>query len=75
MHTARWDNSYDYSNKRVGIIGTGASAVQVIPSIAPSVSRLSVFQRPPIWVGPKNDIVFTEKTKQRYGTKTSETTG
>ncbi|OUR97556.1 hypothetical protein A9Q81_12820 [Gammaproteobacteria bacterium 42_54_T18] len=66
MHTASWDNNYDYSNKRVGIIGTGASAVQVIPSIAPSVSRLSVFQRTPIWVGPKNDIVFTEKTKQRY---------
>ncbi len=55
MHTARWDHSVDLRGKRVGIIGTGASAVQVIPSIAPDVESLSVFQRTPIWCLPKPD--------------------
>lgn len=55
MHTARWDHSQDLSGKRVAIIGTGASAVQLIPELAPIVKRLSVFQRTPIWCFPKFD--------------------
>jgi cation diffusion facilitator CzcD-associated flavoprotein CzcO len=55
MHTARWDHNQDLTGKRVAIIGTGASAVQVIPSIAPKVSNLVVFQRTPIWCLPKLD--------------------
>lgn len=56
MHTARWDHSQDLTGKRVGIIGTGASAVQVIPQIAPIVNQLTVFQRTPIWCFPKFDV-------------------
>lgn len=56
MHTARWDHSQDLRDKRVGIIGTGASAVQIIPAIAPDVAHLTVFQRTPIWCLPKPDI-------------------
>lgn len=56
MHTAEWDHSYSLEGKRVGIIGTGASALQVIPEIAPSVEQLSVYQRTPIWVLPKPDF-------------------
>ncbi|MDT5340231.1 MAG: hypothetical protein QOD90_5736 [Mycobacterium sp.] len=56
MHTARWDHSQDLSGKRVAIIGTGASAVQVIPEIAPLVKSLTVFQRTPIWCMPKLDV-------------------
>ena len=56
MHTARWDHSQDLAGKRVAIIGTGASAVQVIPEIAPIVKSLSVFQRTPIWCMPKLDV-------------------
>jgi cation diffusion facilitator CzcD-associated flavoprotein CzcO len=55
MHTARWDHGEDLRGKRVGVIGTGASAVQVIPSIAPLVDRLTVFQRTPVWCLPKLD--------------------
>jgi cation diffusion facilitator CzcD-associated flavoprotein CzcO len=55
MHTARWDHSQDLKGKRVGVIGTGASALQLIPSIAPDVSHLTVFQRTPIWCLPKPD--------------------
>jgi cation diffusion facilitator CzcD-associated flavoprotein CzcO len=56
MHTARWDHDQDLTGKRVAIIGTGASAVQVIPEIAPIVQHLTVFQRTPIWCLPKFDV-------------------
>ena len=56
VHTARWDHDLDLAGKRVAIIGTGASAVQVIPEIAPLVERLTVFQRTPIWCFPKFDV-------------------
>jgi cation diffusion facilitator CzcD-associated flavoprotein CzcO len=55
LHTARWDPGLDLAGKRVAVIGTGASAVQVVPSIAPVVERLSVFQRTPVWCLPKLD--------------------
>lgn len=55
MHTARWDHAQDLRGRRVAIVGTGASAVQVIPTIAPEVQRLTVFQRTPIWCLPKLD--------------------
>jgi cation diffusion facilitator CzcD-associated flavoprotein CzcO len=55
MHTARWDHGQDLRGKRVAVVGTGASAVQVIPSIAPVVDRLVVFQRTPVWCLPKLD--------------------
>ncbi len=58
MHTARWNHEVDLSNKRVAVIGTGASAVQVVPSIAPLVAMLTVFQRTPGWVVAKLDHVY-----------------
>jgi 4-hydroxyacetophenone monooxygenase len=50
FHTARWDRTVDLKGKRVAMIGTGASAVQAGPSIAPDVERLVVFQRTPHWL-------------------------
>jgi len=58
MHTARWNHDVDLTDKRVAVIGTGASAVQVVPSIAPIVAMLSVFQRTPAWVVGKFDAVY-----------------
>ncbi|GAA4389625.1 flavin-containing monooxygenase [Tsukamurella soli] len=58
MHTSRWDHSVDLTGKRVGIIGTGATAVQVIPEIAAVVEHLTVFQRTPIWCLPKPDVAI-----------------
>lgn len=55
IRSSAWDHEYDLSGKRVAIVGTGASAVQIIPEIAPKVAELTVFQRTPIWVGPKID--------------------
>lgn len=56
MHTARWDHGRDLTGKRVAVIGTGASAVQLIPEIAPITEKLTVFQRTPIWCFPKADV-------------------
>src|SRR5882757_824768 len=64
MHTARWDHSQDLMGKRVALIGTGASAVQVIPEIAPIVERLTVFQRTPIWCFPKPDVPLSPMTRR-----------
>ena len=56
VHTARWDHTVDLAGKRVAVIGTGASAIQLIPEVAPIVDQLTVFQRTPIWCFPKPDI-------------------
>ncbi|GAB4004083.1 flavin-containing monooxygenase [Nocardioides ultimimeridianus] len=55
IHTADWDDDFDLSGKRVAVIGTGATAVQLIPTIAETVGELTVYQRTPIWVSPKLD--------------------
>ena len=55
VHSARWDPDLDLSGKRVAIIGTGATAVQLIPELARKAAHLTVFQRTPIWVMPKLD--------------------
>jgi cation diffusion facilitator CzcD-associated flavoprotein CzcO len=66
MHTARWDHDYELAGKRVGVIGTGASAVQVVPAIAREVAKLTVFQRTPAWVMPKRDRVYSPARKAFY---------
>jgi YD repeat-containing protein len=58
FHTNNWDHRFDYRNKRVAIVGSGASAAQVIPAIAPDVEHLHVFQRTPHWVLPRPDRTF-----------------
>ncbi|MBI3785017.1 MAG: NAD(P)/FAD-dependent oxidoreductase [Deltaproteobacteria bacterium] len=67
FHTARWNHQYDLRDKRVAVIGTGASAVQVVPSIAPIVGTLSVFQRTAAWVMPKHDKQYADSTKRFLG--------
>ena len=52
FHSARWDHDVDLRGKRVAVIGTGASAFQIIPEIAPLVGELTVFQRTPPWMVP-----------------------
>jgi len=55
FHSAEWNHAYNLSGKRVAVIGTGASAIQFVPQIAPKVSHLTLFQRTPAWVLPKPD--------------------
>jgi cation diffusion facilitator CzcD-associated flavoprotein CzcO len=55
FHSARWDHDYDLRGKRVAVIGTGASAVQFVPEIAPMVAQLHVFQRTGNWFLPRKN--------------------
>ena len=58
FHSAEWDHGYDLRGKRVAVIGTGASAIQFVPAIAPKVAHLDLYQRTPPWVIPKPDREF-----------------
>lgn len=55
FHSAQWNHDYDLTGKKVAVVGTGASAVQFVPRIAPDVERLTLFQRTPPWIMPKPD--------------------
>ncbi|MDI5966164.1 NAD(P)/FAD-dependent oxidoreductase [Streptomyces sp. SL13] len=55
FHSARWDHDYDLTGKRVAMVGTGASAIQIVPAVQPQVARLTVVQRTPPWVMPRMD--------------------
>ncbi len=55
FHSAQWRHDVDLKGKRVPVIGTGASAFQFVPEIAPDVNEMKVFQRTPPWLGPTPD--------------------
>lgn len=66
FHSARWDHSYNLSGKTVAVIGTGASAIQIVPAIAPQVGQLRLFQRTPPWIMPKPDRHIPESERQEF---------
>ena len=66
IHTAEWDDSYSFNGRRAGIVGTGSTAVQVIPELAKEVSELTVYQRTPIWVMPKLDFGFSPAVQRFF---------
>src|SRR5690606_25061067 len=66
IHTTAWDDDYDLAGRRVAIIGTGATAVQLIPELAKHVADLTVYQRTPIWVVPKIDFRFSDRAKRLF---------
>jgi cation diffusion facilitator CzcD-associated flavoprotein CzcO len=55
FHSARWDHGCDLRGKRVAVVGTGASAIQIVPRVQPDAARLTLFQRTPPWVLPRAD--------------------
>ncbi len=66
FHSARWDHSFGLEGKRVAVVGTGASAIQIVPRIQPEVKRLVLFQRTPAWIVPRRDRRITEFEKRLY---------
>ncbi len=66
FHTAQWDQSVDLSGKRVGVIGTGSTAAQIIPELTKEAKKVSVFQRTPQWIFPLPNKTFDEKQKQAW---------
>jgi cation diffusion facilitator CzcD-associated flavoprotein CzcO len=66
FHSARWDHTADLTGKRVAIIGTGASAIQIVPAIVDKVGHLDVYQRTAPWVMPRHDRAYPPLEKLAY---------
>jgi cation diffusion facilitator CzcD-associated flavoprotein CzcO len=66
FHSSRWDHAYPLDGKTVGVVGTGASAIQIVPSIAPRVGRMHLFQRTPPWIVPKPDRAISPRTQALF---------
>jgi cation diffusion facilitator CzcD-associated flavoprotein CzcO len=66
FHSSNWNHDIDLDCKNVAVVGTGASAIQFVPQIAPRAGRLYLFQRTPPWIVPRMDFAIAEKWKQRF---------
>lgn len=66
IHTAAWDDDYDPTGRRIALIGTGATAVQLIPELAEKAGELTVYQRTPIFVVPKLDFRYPDRVKRLF---------
>jgi cation diffusion facilitator CzcD-associated flavoprotein CzcO len=66
FHTAQWRDDVELAGKRVAVLGTGCSAIQVVPSIQPVVGQLDVYQRSPGWTIPKMDFPYSERTQRLF---------
>ncbi|MGX9787547.1 flavin-containing monooxygenase [Mycobacterium sp. MMS18-G62] len=72
FHSSKWDHSKSTAGERVASIGTGASAIQYVPEIAPHTEHLTVFQRTPIWVSPRYDEPFTADQQDLFESNPEE---
>jgi cation diffusion facilitator CzcD-associated flavoprotein CzcO len=66
FHTARWRHDVDLTRRRVAVIGTGCSAIQVVPAIQPQVAQVDVYQRSPGWTFPKMDFAYSERMQRLF---------
>jgi cation diffusion facilitator CzcD-associated flavoprotein CzcO len=66
FHSSAWDHNVELDGKNVAVVGTGASAIQFVPQIAPRVGQLHLFQRTPPWIVPRLDFAFSEKWRRRF---------
>jgi cation diffusion facilitator CzcD-associated flavoprotein CzcO len=66
FHTAEWRHDVDLAGKRVALIGTGCSAIQVGPAIQPEVAQLDVYQRSPGWTLAKGDFAYTRSLRAAF---------
>ena len=65
FHSARWNTEHDLTGETVGVIGSAASAVQLVPEIVKQAARVHLFQRTANWIAPKQDDPYTEKQLDR----------
>jgi cation diffusion facilitator CzcD-associated flavoprotein CzcO len=66
FHSARWNHEHDLTDRKVAVIGTGASAIQFVPAIQPKVAKLHLFQRTPPWVLPRANPRIPERWRRRF---------
>jgi cation diffusion facilitator CzcD-associated flavoprotein CzcO len=64
FHSSRWRHDHDLAGRRVAVLGTGASAIQIVPRIAPLVARLDLFQRTPAWVLPRRNRTIGPRSRR-----------
>ncbi len=69
MHAARWDDSYSMNGRRVAVVGTGSTGVQLIPELAKVAADLTVYQRTAIWVLPKMDFGFAPAIQRTFANR------
>lgn len=72
FHSARWDHDHDLSGERVAVVGTGASAIQVVPAIADLTGYLDVYQRSAPWILPRRDTPYSPEDQGRFATHPDE---
>ena len=66
FHTARWRHDVDLAGRRVAVVGTGCSAIQVVPAIQPIVEHVDVYQRSPGWTIPKMDFAYPPRAQRLF---------
>ncbi|MCW3493170.1 flavin-containing monooxygenase [Microbacterium sp. SSM24] len=66
FHSARWDHSADLAGARVGVVGTGASAVQIVPQLARTAAQVTLFQRTPAWIVPRGGEAYSDDDRTRF---------
>lgn len=66
FHSADWNHDVDLAGKRVAVIGSGASSIQMVPPIAATAAHLDYYQRTPAWVMPKADRPLTARERRRF---------
>ena len=66
FHSARWDHSVPLDGERIGVIGTGSTAIQITGALVPRASKFSLFQRTPQWVGPQENPAYSEAEKGSF---------
>jgi cation diffusion facilitator CzcD-associated flavoprotein CzcO len=66
FHTAQWRHDVELASKRVAVVGTGCSAIQVVPAIQPIAEHVDIYQRSPGWTIPKGDFAYRERTKRLF---------
>jgi cation diffusion facilitator CzcD-associated flavoprotein CzcO len=66
FHTAEWRHDVDLVGRRVAVVGTGCSAIQVVPAIQPVVEHVDIYQRSPGWTIPKMDFAYSEHAQRLF---------
>lgn len=66
FHSARWDHGVALAGRRVGVVGTGSSAIQIVSAVVDEVAELSLFQRTPQWIMPVENPAYDEAHKARF---------
>ena len=66
FHSARWDHDVALAGKRVGVIGTGSSAIQIVSALVDEVAELTLFQRTPQWVAHADNPAYSDEAKAEF---------